>query len=122
MKSHKDYLLLSIIIISQLHVAFRGFDYNVDWFLFINKERGVNFSVFMICVFVRFIILHYCLLKPYGINKDIKTYLFCLSVLDLLHFFLTSGLGFEIEKLIVGVLLLCLIKFIRYVRISYSIV
>lgn len=122
MKSHKDYLLLSLVIISQIHVLFRGSGVNVDWFVFINKERGLNFTIFMICVFVRFIIVHYCLLFPFKINKDIKTYLFILAILDIFHFFLTSGIGFEIEKIIIGAFLMCLTKFIRYVKFSHSII
>lgn len=122
MKAHKNYLLLSLIIISQIHVFFRGLGISVDWFLLVDKQRGLNFTVFMIGVFVRFIILHYCLLRPYGINKDLKIYLLILSILDLLHFFLTSGLGYAIEKILVSLFILGIVKFIRYVKFNYSII
>lgn len=122
MKAHKNYLLLSLIIISQIHVFFRGLGISVDWFLLVDKQRGLNFTVFMIGVFVRFIILHYCLLRPYGINKDLKIYLLILSTLDLLHFFLTSGLGYAIEKILVSLFILGIVKFIRYVKFNYSII
>lgn len=122
MKANKNYLLLSLIIISQIHVFFRGLGVEIDWFLLVDKQRGLNFSVFMIGVFVRFIIVYYCLLKPFGLNKDLKTYLFILSILDLIHFFLTSGLGYAIEKILVGLFILGIVKLIRYVKFNYSVI
>lgn len=120
MKSYKNYLLLSIVLISQIHVAFAG-GKMVDWFLFIDKFRSLEFTIFMTGVFIRFIILHYCLIFPYGINKNIKIYLFILSLFDLLHFILFSGVGYEIEKIFASYIFFCLVKFIRYVKFNYSI-
>lgn len=105
MKRFKNALLILIVIISQLHVLFRGTKHKVDWFLFTDKERGLNFSVFMVGVFLRFIIVHYCLFKTTNINKQIAFYLLILSVLDLAHFFLTSGLGYAELKLFISYLL-----------------
>lgn len=110
MKRFKKILLILIVIISQLHVAFRGLNVKVDWFLFTDKTRGLNFSVFMIGVFVRFIIVHYCLLSPSNVNKNIALFLLVLSVLDLIHFFLTSGLGYAELKVLVAYIIYRIIK------------
>ena len=110
MKRFKKILLISIVIISQLHVVFRGLNQRVDWFLFTDKPRGLNFSVFMLGVFIRFIIVHYCLLKPNDVNKNIALFLLVLSVLDLIHFFLTSGLGYAELKIVVAFIVYKIIK------------
>lgn len=109
--THKDLLLLSLCFISVLHIFFRGSGMKVDWFLFVDHKRNISFSVFMIGVYLRFIIMSYCLIKPKGINKNIPVFLFILSILDLIHFFTFSGLGFWKVKL-----LLALVCFISYVK------
>lgn len=121
MKSYKNKILLSLILLSQLHAFFRGIDINVSWY-FVDKVRSLNFSVFMTCVFVRFTLIYYLLLRPIGISKTLKQYLFILSFFDLVWWVLFSGVGYEIEKLFSSLLVLGVIKFIDYVKFRYTII
>lgn len=113
--THKDYFLLSLIILSQLHVLFRGLDTRVDWFIFIDYTRRIDYFVMYLCKYLTQLILSYCLLFPNNINKDIKFFIFTMCCADLLHYFTTSSIGFGMEKLfIVGSIFLCYKYFNKY--------
>lgn len=105
-KKYKNYLLLSLVLISQAHIVFRDSNIKIDWFLFTDTKRFLNFSIFQLCIYIKFIVLSYCIIYNDNINKRIAKYLLILSVLDVFHFFLTSGLGYEIIKIITGVIIL----------------
>lgn len=96
MRNIKNYILLSIIMLSQLHVIFRGSDMRVDWYLFIEHTRRIDYAVMYLCKHLIYVIYSYCLLFPKGINKDVKIFIFILSILDLLHYLLYSHLNTNI--------------------------
>ena len=114
-QTHKDYFLLSLIILSQLHVVFRGLNTRVDWFLFIDYTRRIDYAVMYLGQYLTEIILSYCLLFPKNISKDVRVLIFTMCCADLLHYFTTSSIGFGMEKLfIVGSVFLCYKYFNKY--------
>ncbi len=121
MKQHKNYIVLIIILLIQLHVLFRGVDQKINLFIATDREVWLTFYVFCVGVFVRFFLSYYLLLKPYSVNKYLKHYLFILSFLDLLHFVFNSAQGYSLEKILLGLFCLGVIKLINYVKFNYSI-
>lgn len=109
----KNYILLSIIVLSQLHVAFRYDSQRVDWFLFIDYTRRIDFAVMYLCKHLIYVIYAYMLLFPKGLSRNVKVFIFILSIYDLLHFFTTSHIGGAEIKLI-----LTLITYLLYNKIK----
>ena len=81
----------------------------VDWFLFIDYTRRVDFAVMYLCKHIIYVILSYSILFPKGISRGTKVFVFTLSLFDLIHYFLTSHIGFSLIKL-----LLCVFVFVVY--------
>ena len=97
-QTHKDFLLFSLIIISQLHVIFRGSKDKVDWFIFIDYERRIDYATMYLGQYLTELIFSYCLLFPKNISKDVRVLIFSMCCVDLLHYFTTSSIGFGMEK------------------------
>lgn len=109
MQMHKkNYLLLSVIILSQLHSFFTGYKERVDWFIFIDYTRRIDYAVMYMCKHLIYLVYAYCLLFPYGIKKDTKVFIFILAIADFIHYITLSHIGFPWFKLL-GVLCVFLI-------------
>ena len=102
----KNNLLVITIPISQIHILFREYEPKLDWFIFSDKTRYLDFIVFLLGIYIKFIVLSFVALKPYGVDKRLIRYILIVSILDIFHFFLTSGLEYEVLKLFTGVLIL----------------
>ncbi|QIG62344.1 hypothetical protein [Tenacibaculum phage JQ] len=115
MKSQKlkNYILLSIIVLSQLHVVFRYDSQRVDWFFLIEHTRRIDYAVMYLCKHLIYVIYAYMLLFPKGISKNVKVFIFILSIYDLLHFFATSHIGGAELKI-----LLTLLTYLLYNKIT----
>jgi len=109
----KNYILLSVIILSQLHVFFRGSLQRVDWFLFIDHTRRIDYAVMYLSKHLIYIIYSYCLLFPKGIHKYIKVFIFILSIIDLLHYFSTSHIGFGTFKILVTTIIFVIYRKVK---------
>lgn len=104
-QKHKNILLLSLIVLSQLHVIFRGQELRVDWFLCIEHTRRIDYAVLYLCRYLIQGILAYCVLFPSNISKDVKLFIFVLSVADLIHYLTFSSIGYGIEKILISSLI-----------------
>ena len=114
MKKYKNYILFSIILLSQVHVFFRGSDIRLEWFLN-GKVKTINFAVFLFFVHLRFLIFSYLMWKPKGISKDVPLFFFIVSVFDLLHFVFLSGYGYaEIKVFSAFIVFLLTRKVLNY--------
>lgn len=111
--TNKDKFLLSIFSISYAHTFFRNMGV-IDVFLFIKHERNVSFTVFMTGVYVKLIILSYCIWNPKDINRNVGFFVFIASVIDFIHWFTLSGIGFWQEKLILTFFVYYSVKKIRW--------
>ena len=109
----KNYILLSIIVLSQLHVYFRGDNTRVDWYLLIEYTRRIDYAVMYLCKHIIYVIYAYVILFPIGVKKDIKVFIFMLSIADLLHYVLISHIGFSEIKIVVTLVAFALYKIIR---------
>lgn len=113
MHKFKNYILLSIIILSQLHVSFRGMSERVDWFIFIDYTRRIDYAVMYLCKHLIYVIYSYMLLFPKGISKDVKLFIFILALCDLFHYFATSHIGYGAVKVLVAYVIYFAIKKIK---------
>lgn len=96
----KNYLLLSIVILSQAHMIFSDTKQRVDWYLLIEHTRRLDYAVMYACKHLIYVIYAYCLLFPKGIKHEIKVFVFILAIADILHYFTTSHIGFAFIKLL----------------------
>lgn len=96
----KNTVLLSLVIISQLHAMFRGLDIRVDWFIFIDHTRRIDYAVMYASRYIIQLVLVYCLMYPKGISKKLVRFMLILSVLDLIHYFTLSSIGFGASKIL----------------------
>ena len=113
----KNYILFSLIILSQFHVAFSDSKIIVEWLLN-GKTRSLNASVFLFVKHFSEFYLVFCLLKPKGLDRNLILLLLILTLLDVWHFISFSGKGFEVEKLVLcGVIYIALkSKFNKYLK------
>lgn len=112
---HKDILLISLIVLSQLHVLFRGLEVRVDWYLLSENTRRIDYAVMYLCRYIIQFILAYCVLFPAKISRDVRLLVFVISIFDLIHYLTLSSIGFEKEKILISTLFFYLIKKIKYV-------
>jgi hypothetical protein len=98
MERSKNTLLISLIVLSQIHTLFRGMDFNLVWLLN-GVEKSPSFSVFLLSHHITALVLIY-LLYINSKQKKLTLFLLILSFLDILHFFILSGFGFELEKIL----------------------
>jgi len=103
MRKLKNYLLLSTVVLSQLHTLFRGSKTRVDWYLLIDYTRRIDYAVMYTTTAVNFFILALCLKFPEGVKKEIINFIFIVTCLDLFHYFLVSKLYFGLVKIFVAV-------------------
>lgn len=103
-------LLLSTTILSQLHVVFRGLKTRVDWFLFIEYTRRIDFAVMYLCTSIIFLIYSIALKYKHKINPDITSFIVIINSLDLIHYFATSRVGFGLVKLFCSILIFVIYK------------
>lgn len=114
--SKKDKFLLSFLFIGLFHIPFRGLSEQINTSIFLYHPRGIAFTVFMIGVYIKFIVLSYCFWKPNNINHNIPLLIFICSCWDLVHWFTFSGLAFWEVKLMLETLTFVIIKlFKKYV-------
>lgn len=105
----KNKALISILLLNELHVFFRGLKTRVDWYLLIEHTRRLDYAVMYFCKHTIYLILAYCLLFPKGIHKETKVFIFMFMIADMLHYLLLSHIGFEWVKVI-----LVLLSFVIY--------
>lgn len=96
----KNYLLLFVIALSQLHAFFSGYKERVDWYFFIDYTRRIDYAVMYMCKHIIYIIYAYCLLFPEGIKKDTKVFIFMLALADFIHYITISHIGLPWVKLL----------------------
>lgn len=90
----------------------------VDWFLFIDHTRRIDYAVMYLCKHLIYVIYAYCLLFPIGIKKDTKLFIFTLSIWDIIHYFTYSHIGFIWIKLILVFITFFVVKlFFNYGKI-----
>jgi hypothetical protein len=120
MTKYKNHLLFSLIILSQLHTAFRGGG-NLVWILN-DVEKTYSLTCFLFVKHLTVFILYYINLKPKGVNRNLLTYLFILSGLDVIHFIVLSGFGYGMLKLVLSVFILIMYntlkKWRKYLHIA----
>ena len=86
-------------------MMFRGNPDRVDWFLLVDYTRRLDYAIMYICNHITEIILAFCLLYPEGISRESKRFIFILCILDIIHYFTFSSIGFESEKLLLAFLI-----------------
>ena len=109
-KQTHNILLLSIVFISQLHVLFRGIEYRVDWFIFIDYTRRIDYAVMYLCKHITQIVLAYCVLYPKNVSKQVSYFIFIICCFDLVHFFTTSSIGYGAFKILISTIFFFLTK------------
>lgn len=110
---NKNYLLLSILVLTELHVLFRGLKTRVDWYLLIDYTRRIDYAVMYLNKHFIYIILSYCFLFPKGILKDTKIFIFIWVLLDFVHYLLVSHIGFEWFKLTLSLIVFFIYKKVK---------
>lgn len=109
MEKYKNTLLTVLVVLSQIHVLFRGMDYDFVW-----KVRGeiieksVSFSAFLLSHHLTSLILLFLLYKLSS-RKKLTLYLLILSFLDVVYFIAFSGFGYGLEKIVLSLLTYSLI-------------
>ena len=86
-------------------MMFSKTEQRVDWFLCIEHTRRLDYAIMYLCTHITEIILAFCLLYPNGISREVKRLIFILCILDIIHYFTFSSIGFESEKLIIAFIL-----------------
>lgn len=92
-------------------MLFYGSKERVDWYFLIDHTRRIDYAVMYLCKHLIYLILAFCLLFPKDILRDTKVFIFIFTVWDLVHYFATSHIGFELFKW-----LLVLATFLVYKR------
>lgn len=111
MERYKDHILFSLILLSQIHVAFR---YCGDLVWVLNGVvKSFSLTTFLLVKHVTVFILYYIALNPRGGNKNLLHYLFVLSALDIVHFIVFSGFGYGILKLIFAFIILASYRYFK---------
>ena len=114
--STKDLVLISFLFIGLIHIPFRGIVEKYNTSIFLYHPRNLPFTIFMIGVYIKFIILSYCFFKPNGVNKNIPLLIFICSIWDIIHWFTFSGLAFWEVKLMLEAATFVIVKITqRYV-------
>ena len=85
----------------------------VDWFLCIDHTRRIDYAIMYLCKHIIYVIYAYLVLSPKNISKDLKVFIFILSLVDLFHYFLTSHIGFEEIKLLLVAIIYVIYKIIK---------
>lgn len=106
----KSNILLSTQLIGLIHSFYRGVSTRVDWYLFINHTRRIDYALMYLENNLNFLILSFCLLFPKGISKDVKIFIFICYSIDLLHYFAFSSIYFAFAKLFVSTFLFYVYK------------
>ncbi len=104
MKKFKDYLLITLVILSQVHTIFKGSGLNLVW-LINGVSKSLNFSVFLLIKHVTVFILYCLLLKPKGINKNLLLMLLIVSFLDVTFFIINSNYQVNLIKFVIAALI-----------------
>lgn len=107
--SFKDLVLLGVLSITFIHEFFPRKE-EIDLFLFIEHERSLRFTIFMYGLYIKMIIMAYCLWKPRRINRDIPLIILISALIDFIHWFTFSGIGFWEIKLIATFFVYYIIK------------
>lgn len=108
---NKNYLLISILLLTELHVLFRGYKTTrVDWYLLIDYTRRIDYAVMYLNKHLIYIILSYCVLFNRNIYRDTKIFIFMWACADLLHYLALSHIGFEWVKLFLVILIFFVYK------------
>tara|TARA_R110000823_G_scaffold222259_1_gene350600 strand:+ start:385 stop:741 length:357 start_codon:yes stop_codon:yes gene_type:complete len=112
----KSWVLLSTLIISQLHTLFWGSEVRVDWYLLIDKTRRIDFAVMYLTTSINFLIISYMMLFPKGISVDVKTLFFIVCLLDILHVLLIGRFHFGYSKVGLAIFIFSIVYYIKINR------
>lgn len=115
----KNSLLLSTAFLSMLHTLFYGLKTRVDWYLFIDYTRRLDFAVMYLTTSINFIILSYCMMYPQGIYRDVKRFILIICILDLIHYLTVSKVYFGIHKIVFAVLIFYCYRFFKNGKIKF---
>lgn len=111
----KNYILFSLIFLSQIHILFRGCGFKFVWLLN-NVSKTMSFSTFLFVKHVSSFVLIYCLLKPKGVNKNLVLFFLVITFLDIMHFLLLSGFDFEYYKIGLSGVIFLFIKYKKCIK------
>lgn len=104
-------MLLSTIVLAQLHTVFHGAKTRVDWYLLIDFTRRIDYAVMHLTTSINFLIISYCLYRPKGVNEETKKFIFILCILDLIHYLLISKIYFGLVKAFLAIIIYYIIKY-----------
>lgn len=105
MNKLKNAILLLTVVLAQVHTFFHGVKTKVDWYILIDFSRRIDYAVMNLTTSLNFLIISFCLLKPKGLNPEIKKFIFIVCCLDLAHYLLVSKLQFGLVKIFLAVLI-----------------
>lgn len=108
----KNTILILTPFFSMIHTLFHGHKTRVDWYLFVDYTRRIDFAVMYLTTSINFIILSYCLLYPKGILKDVRLFIFLVCALDLIHYVTVSRLYFGVYKVFLAVIIFYIIRYL----------
>jgi len=111
MEKYKNTILFSLIILSQIHVLFRGVG-SFTWVLN-DVEKTFSLSTFLFVKHLTTFVLYYMIINPKGINKNLLYFCFIISGLDIIHFIVLSGFGYGLVKLILSFAILTIYYFFK---------
>ena len=92
MYKFRNFILFSLIIISQLHTAFRGYEVDFVW-LSNDLHKSVKLSIFLFSKHITTFVLLLFLVKPKKVNVYLLHLVFCVSAMDVIWFLIYSGVG-----------------------------
>lgn len=108
MERFKNYILFSLIFLSQIHTLFRGCGFRFVWLNGISKTASL--STFLFVKHLSAFVLVYCALKPKGISKNLLIFFSIVTFLDIIHFITLSGFGYELVKIFLSLVIFLFIK------------
>ena len=108
MGKYKNYILFSLIFLSQIHTLFRGCEFKVVWLLN-DISKSLSLTSFLFVKHISEFVVLYCLFRPKGLNKNLVVLFLIITFWDIIHFILLSGFGYEYLKVF-----LSLITFIAF--------
>ena len=109
----KNYLLLLTPVLSLLHSFFKGSKHRVDWYLFIDYTRRIDYAIMYLTTSINFIIISFVMMYPKGVSVDIKIFILIVCLLDLIHYFTVSKVYFGVYKVFLAVILFYIYKYFK---------
>ena len=97
--------LIATFILSQIPFAFKGQTFRVDWYLFIEHTKRIDYAILFYAYSINFIILSYILHYKKKVDKRLTRLILTITVLDLIHLLLIAKQGFGMAKIGIAVLI-----------------